>query len=324
MELLGHLVGGAAPALSVASLQLATVLYLFVCYVLAAWVGIHAALALPVLESVLVLVWRAARVWFWDQCLAVMERSGVEVVVSGDPLTTGNALLLANHVLVADHLVVHLLAKQTIAAPPAVLRLLGWWHYTEPLEAEGATAGRPDVFFFSWLSLWSFPSVRAFHHMLHLDENWSLEPGLVQEVFGGIGTSDTPDWVVCFPETNVWSTAACQRQNTQARVYCQPPLSQVLYPRCAMVQNAVEGLRSKVSKVYDLTIRYEQAAMEGATPATSPTTPSLVEVLTSPVTVYVHVEAVPMRSVPARPRKLHRWLEKRWFAKERALGGSLA
>lgn len=227
---------------------------------------------------------------YWGMAVSFMHFNRVKVKIVGERIDSGSAILMANHQSLADHLVLAHLAQVTSAS--AV----------------------PTVNFFSWYTLWTCPSLRLLLNMMACDENWELTKPMASAVFHDVVASQAPEWIVIFPEVNIWTPTTAYLQKLQGLEYFLPQFEHMLYPRFSAMYNAVvmakSSGRSKFSQMYDITISYN---MPGA--------PTLATLFASvdPIKVTVHIKAHSMSSVPARRKKLEAWVEKRWVEKDRRL-----
>lgn len=227
---------------------------------------------------------------YWGSAIYFMHLNKVKVKITGDRIDLGSALLMANHQSLADHLVMAHLAQTT------------------------STSAVPTVNFFSWYTLWTVPSLRLLLNMLACDENWELTKLMTSAVFHDMVLSPVPEWIVVFPEVNIWTPTTAYLQKLQGLDYFLPQFEHMLYPRFSAMYNAVSMAkttgRSKFSTMYDVTISYNH-----------PGAPTLATFFASldPIKVIVHVKAHSMLSVPSRRKKLEEWIEKRWIEKDRRL-----
>ncbi|OBA23025.1 hypothetical protein METBIDRAFT_25730, partial [Metschnikowia bicuspidata var. bicuspidata NRRL YB-4993] len=214
----------------------------------------------------------------------------VQLTVTGDALVPESALVVCNHQSLADYFFMTLLAER---CPGGLV---------------------PQVSFFTWYSVWRVPTVRTLLNVVLCDENWELSSLLCRSAFSPVRASEAPQWVVLFPEVNIWTPSAAYQQRLQAKKYCLPYYDHTLYPRYPGLLNAVGTLGNrtniKFARVYNLTILYH-----------SRKPPSLLQLFasTEKIAVTIDVRAMRLSSIPHRKAKLERWLEKTWLDKDRQL-----
>lgn len=153
------------------------------------------------------------------------------------------------------------------------------------------------------------------------DENWELEKGLSFCLFEKVITSKIPEWIVIFPEVNIWTEEGANLQGRQSEKYYLPNLRHTLYPRFSAFYNAISSIRIfnnyKFTKLYDLSIYYEvQNKSDKET-----ILPSLIDIFANeyPITINVDIKSKSLVRVPAKRHKLEKWLEKVWCEKDKHL-----
>ncbi|CUM47930.1 uncharacterized protein AC631_05126 [Debaryomyces fabryi] len=204
----------------------------------------------------------------------------------------------------------------------------------------------PRINFFTWFKLWRIPSIRVLINLAKCDENWELENTLSKIVFGKILKSKVPEWIVLFPEVNIWTEEDSSLQKIQSEKFYLPTLQNILYPRFSAFYNVVSTLNSKeyskFNQLYDVSVLYEskttgtmtltnkQPASESI--AISPlqkslnsemnlVSPSLLDIFSSenPITVHIHVKSKRLLRVPTKRSKIEKWLENTWVEKDKFL-----
>lgn len=204
----------------------------------------------------------------------------------------------------------------------------------------------PRINFFTWFKLWRIPSIRVLINLAKCDENWELENTLSKIVFGKILRSKVPEWIVMFPEVNIWTDEDSSLQKIQSEKFYLPTLQNILYPRFSAFYNVVSTLNtkeySKFTQLYDVTVLYESKTTEVGKLANKPPTsanievspsqksvnrelnlvsPSLLEIFSSrtPITIHIHVKSKRLLRVPTKRSKLEKWLENTWVEKDKFL-----
>ncbi|CDK28720.1 unnamed protein product [Kuraishia capsulata CBS 1993] len=183
----------------------------------------------------------------------------------------------------------------------------------------------PKVQFFSWFLIWKIPSLKLLKNIVSCDENWELDSASVVQLFSTTRNTRNREWIVLFPEVNIWTRSDADTQNTMWQKYYLPQLTNVLYPRFSGTINTLSALRSTAfTRLYDVTILYSRKThdwdeldgpgMEGVFKP-----PSLLEILCSkPSTfkIHIHVKARLTSRLPVKRRRMEKWIEKTWFEKD--------
>lgn len=148
--------------------------------------------------------------------------------------------------------------------------------------------------------------------MARCDENWELSKTWADAVFKRVRDSDQPEWVVLFPEVNIFTPVTSYVQTLQSDRYYLPRLTELLYPRFSGLYNAVTSLDLatdiKFTKLYDITIKYDSRV-------------SLLGVFSgrNSVQVHLHVKERSLSHFPQKRPKMEKWLEKAWIEKEKLM-----
>lgn len=155
------------------------------------------------------------------------------------------------------------------------------------------------------------PTIKTVFNMARCDENWELSEKWCTKIFSRVMMSESPEWVILFPEVNIFTPAGSYLQRAQSERYFLPYLDHTLYPRFSGLYNTMQMVRKsiKFSTIYDLTIMYDKEP------------PTLLQLFACPgsITISIHVKATSIARIPERRSKLERWLEKAWVDKEKLL-----
>lgn len=234
----------------------------------------------------------------WKISIFLIELNRVRIEVVGDPVEPFSAVLLANHQLLADYIVLAALAQNLASAE-------NW-------------QALPQINFFTWFTLARAPTIKALFNMARCDENWQLAQLQSDRLFKRVRDSNTPEWVVIFPEVNIWTAQTSHLQAAQAHRYFLPEMHLVLYPRFLSLYNAIWLLRGekitgkapKFATLYDVLIVHSKPV-------------TLLEFFSckEPHTVTVHIKKKQLERVPLKLAKMERWLEKCWVEKDRTVRG---
>lgn len=241
---------------------------------------------------------RMAGMMVWKLCIFLSELNRVSIDVEGDSVDPFSAVLIANHQLLADYIVLAALAQK-----------LG-------NQGEIQWEALPQINFFTWFTLARAPSAKVLLNMARSDENWELAQLQSDRLFHRVRDSNTPEWVVLFPEVNIWTPETSYLQAAQARRYFLPEMHQVLYPRFSSFSNAVWLLKAeklptraqKFSTLYDVLIVHSKPV-------------TLLEFFSckDPHKVTVHIKKKLLDRIPLRRAKMERWLEKCWVEKDKTV-----
>lgn len=255
--------------------------------------------------------WRAKlELGFWTVSNYVLERQGWEVEIVGDPLDLENALVLSNHAGLVDHMIMGYLV-QCVKYPPETGN-----HQVKAKSLTGAFV--PQLKFFTWFTLWTVPQVDYFKNIFQSDENWELDGETLGGLFSSAVESAQTQWVVLFPEVNIFTARVAKMQRMMGEKHFLPLMTNVLYPRFGGVVNAVGAMyESKFTRLYDITLVYYKM-VDGEWVFGCPT---LVDAISGQdkYKVLVHVKGKFLSRVPLKRNKLEKWVEGRWLKKDKLI-----
>jgi 1-acyl-sn-glycerol-3-phosphate acyltransferase len=261
--------------------------------------------------------------------------NGVNFVVTGDDINTDSAIIISNHKSLVDFIAMAYLARYTND-------MLN----NEENEKSFKNLTLPRINFFTWFKLWRIPSIRVLINLAKCDENWELESSLSKIVFGKILKSKVPEWIVLFPEVNIWTEEDSSLQKAQGEKFYLPTLQNILYPRFSAFYNVISTLNSKehskFNQLYDVSVLYESKSIESKTPTNKASkdesnavsssetpqdkgvnlvSPNLLEIFSSdnPITIHIHVKSKRLLRVPTKRSKIEKWLENTWVEKDKFL-----
>lgn len=224
----------------------------------------------------------------------ISNQSNLDIDLQGDDLLPENSLLFSNHQSLGDHVVMHHLAQRA--------------------NANASALTLPTVNFFLWFHLWRVPTLRLLVNLAKSDENWDLDEAACTHIFSKVMQRSSPQWVVLFPEVNVWTGRDSEILKRQSERYFLPQFDHVLYPRYSTFFNAMAGIRYKgnVGSLYDVTILYHKQKEESGTLRY----PTLLDIFCDePVKVSVRVKKRVLSRISSRSRMMERWLEHTWAEK---------
>lgn len=230
----------------------------------------------------------------------------------GDELNPNPAVVISNHASLADCFVLQHLSRLSTKS--------------ERDCKDGFPHNRdlklPIINFFSWFLIWRVPSFKILTHLLKTDENWELEESSILYVFAKLLKSKFCEWIVLFPEVNVWTLDGYNLQQQIGEKYFLPKLEHLLYPRYSAFHNIITAMTKfkphPYSNLYDLTILYCRR-QHGDEVNYQP--PTLLEIFSSkdPITVLVYVKVRSIARIPNKRKKLERYLEHLWKHKDKIM-----
>lgn len=234
---------------------------------------------------------------FWDGCIYFMNMNNVNIEITGDAMTSESAIFLSNHQSLVDHIVINYLAKYTHLV-------------NNDIDA-------PTVNFFTWFLIWKVPTLRILLNLAKNDENWELDPNLNEIFFNKLNYKKT-QWLVLFPEVNIYTKMSSEIQKIQCQRFYLPVFQNVLYPRFSSFYN-VMNMNSKIrfNKLYDLTICYYKTVDHQK----QYFQPTLLQIFSDPDPIFVTIDVKfkLLSKVSLNRNKLEKWLEKTWIDKDNYL-----
>ena len=234
---------------------------------------------------------RAANRWcadtWWGLCVNGAERfNGTQVIFTGDDVPKReNALLISNH--------------QEMPDITAIMK------FSKTRDRLG------DLKFFVKKQLKWVPGMgwgMQFLDCLFIDRDWTSDSEKIRRTFDRLVTGNVPVHVVSFAEGTRLTLPKLEVAQTYARENGLPVPRHTLVPRSKGFAASVEGLRSHIAAVYDLTIAYETGV------------PSLWQYMKGLVKrIHVHVRRFPIEELPQSADDLRQWLLSRWDEKNELL-----
>lgn len=229
----------------------------------------------------------------------------------GDTTDANPAVVVSNHASLADCFVIHYLSRMSILGDD----------YSPMRQCEQFSL--PIINFFSWFLVWRVPTVKILLHMLKSDENWELELKSLSFVFSRLLRSKFSEWVVLFPEVNIWSPNGAALQGQVSNKYFLPKFNHLLYPRFSAFFNIISILNQSKPhaylNMYDITILYTRNGHGTISNQYKP--PTLLDIFASaePITVIVYVKIRSVSRIPTKRKKLEKYLEHLWIHKEKVI-----
>lgn len=185
----------------------------------------------------------------------------------------------------------------------------------------------PTIKFFTWFNIWNMPTIEYLKDISQSDENWELDGETLISIFQKFldqSTTMNLQWLVIFPEVNIFSEKDLKLQNILGEKHYLPTFENVLYPRFGGFANAIGGLyKTKFTRLYDITIiYYNKDLRNGKVINFNP--PSLLNILglrnrNIETTILVYVKAKFLSRVPLKRNRLEKYLENRWIKKDKLI-----
>mgnify|MGYP001811656074 CR=1 FL=1 len=223
-----------------------------------------------------------ANTW-WGWCVTGAELGyGVRVIFTGDDVPMReNALLIANH--------------QQMPDIPAIMK------FCKTKDRLG------DMKYFVKKQLKWVPGMgwgMQFLDCLYIDRDWASDHEKIRRTFDRLVSGNVPVHLVSFVEGTRFTMAKLAAAQEYAAKHGLPTPRHTLVPRSKGFAASVEGLRSHVAAVYDLTIGYENGV------------PSLWQYIKGLARrIHVHVRRFPIEDLPHSADDLRQWLLDRWSEK---------
>ena len=229
--------------------------------------------------------WCADTWWGW--CVTGAEKFyGTQVIFTGDDVAKReNALLIANH--------------QQMPDIPAIMK------FCKTKDRLG------DMKYFVKKQLKWVPGMgwgMQFLDCLFIDRDWASDREKIHRTFDRLVTGKVPVHLVSFVEGTRFTLPKLEAAQTYAGEHGLPVPRHTLVPRSKGFTASVEGLRSHITAIYDLTISYEVGV------------PSLWQYLKGLVKrIHVHVRRFPIEELPHSADDLRLWILARWDEKNELL-----
>jgi lysocardiolipin and lysophospholipid acyltransferase/lysophosphatidic acid acyltransferase/lysophosphatidylinositol acyltransferase len=229
--------------------------------------------------------WAAGTWWGW--CVTGAELAyGVRVIFTGDDVPMReNALLIANH--------------QQMPDIPAIMK------FCKTKDRLG------DMKYFVKKQLKWVPGMgwgMQFLDCLFIDRDWASDREQIRKTFDRLVSGNVPVHLVSFVEGTRFTLAKLEAAQAYATENGLPVPRHTLVPRSKGFAASVEGLRSHIAAVYDLTIAYEEGI------------PTLWQYLKGLVKrIHVHIRRFPIEDLPHSADDPRQWLLTRWEEKNALL-----
>ncbi|KAH3669068.1 hypothetical protein OGAPHI_001664 [Ogataea philodendri] len=260
---------------------------------------------------------------FWTLCIYVLELNDVEIEIVGDQLEAENALFISNHASLVDYIIYPYLVLKSIRKPSELGSARKHEKNNEPeklFAQDLSSILLPKVSFFTWYSIWTIPSLRVFKNVFQADENWELNNETLAFVFKDLLESEAIEWLVTFPEVNIFTKKDAKLQQGLSEKFYLPNLKNLLYPRYSSFANVVSGLhKTQFTRLYDTSIMYYRQAPGEPVSFEAPNLLEVFGLYSGKITIKIHIHAKMMSRIPLKRNKLEKWLEGKWIKKDRLI-----
>jgi 1-acyl-sn-glycerol-3-phosphate acyltransferase len=236
-------------------------------------------------------VFRAVNRWcadtWWGLCVIGAEHfNGTQMIFTGEDVAMReNAMLISNH--------------QQMPDITAIMK------FSKTKERLG------DLKFFVKKQLKWVPGMgwgMQFLDCLFIDRDWASDSEQIHRTFDRLVNGRVPVHLVSFVEGTRFTPPKLEAAQAYSRENGLTAPRHTLVPRSKGFSASVEGLRSHIAAVYDLTIAYEVGV------------PSLWQYLKGLVhRIHVHVRRFPIEELPQSADDLRQWLLTRWEEKNELL-----
>jgi len=143
---------------------------------------------------------------------------------------------------------------------------------------------------------------------LYVDRDWTSDREHIRKTFASLVDGEVPVYLVSFAEGTRLTLPKLEAAQAYAREHGLAVPRHTLVPRSKGFAASVEGLRTHIDAVYDLTIGYEGAV------------PTLWQYIKGMVRrIHLHARRFPVAELPESADDLRRWLMARWEEKDRLL-----
>lgn len=257
-------------------------------------------------ESTIVLIKSLIAQGFWNSLIYLINKRKIKIIVGGLDLNDGaklnnqlkNSIVISNHRSLFDFILIYYLKNLV----------------------ERTTNDQIELSFFNWNSLWKVPSIKTIYNFLQNDENWTLDLLVLENILTSFTKNFRNNWIVHFPEVNIFTDRNLYLQNQQVEKFYLPKLDESLYPRFNNFNNLISVVNSNqnspIQNLIDLTILYYNPVKNTFT------NPSLFEILTLKQPFFIiniDVKVKPINKLPTKQRKLEKWLENDWCEKDKTI-----
>lgn len=208
---------------------------------------------------------------------------GNRMIYLGDLPRRENAIIMANHQGMLDIPILWMWADVT--------KTFGWmkWFVKDELKYVPGPG-------------WGLKFLNA----LFVKRNWAQDAESIRATFRKILEGDVPFWVMIFPEGTRMKPSKYISSRAYAKRKGLPEYERVLIPRPKGIWASMQGLRSKLTAIYDVSIAYE-----------GPIAPKMRDYFCrGGYIIKVHAERIALEDVPTIEREFNQWITQRFVKKD--------
>ncbi len=229
--------------------------------------------------------WVADTWWGWCVQAARLVH-GTRIEVTGDEVPVGeNAVVVTNHQQMAD------------------ITFLMFYARSKHRLGDMKWFAKDSIKYVPVLG-WAMVLIDS----VFVKRDWTADRASIAATFASFIRDRVPMWLVSFPEGTRVGPDKIESSRRYAREHGLAPLTHLLLPRTKGFVASVQGLRSHVDAVYDITIGYERGV------------PSLWQYVKGLSRVaHLHVRRFEMSRMPVSDDDLAAWLNARFEEKDRLL-----
>ncbi|KAH3677095.1 hypothetical protein WICMUC_001850 [Wickerhamomyces mucosus] len=261
---------------------------------------------------------------FWNAILYLINKKKIKIIISGINLNNMNSTSAVSTTDMKDIKLQDFKNSVVISNHRSLFDFILIYYLKTMMET--TTHQEINLSFFNWNEIWSTPNLSLLWAILNNDENWEYNKVQLEKTLRNmVNESDpakTSNWIVHFPEVNIFDEKTHSAQTHQADKFYLPKLNELLYPRFNNFSNLIAILQKSNSGFYgfknliDLTILYYNPLKNMFVQ------PKLFEILSlkQPILIInIDLKFKPLNKLPFKQRKLEKWLELDWCEKDKVI-----
>lgn len=230
----------------------------------------------------------ATKQFYCDFLVKCCYACGNDFQLTGDLAQRENAIVLGNHQSYIDVPVLWMWASP--------LKTIGWMKWFVK-----------DEFKFVPGLGWGLKFVQG----IFVKRNWSRDADSIKETFKILMGADIPFWITIFPEGTRMKAKKYSASQLYSKRRGSTVFQHVLFPRPKGVWASIQGVKSKLSAVYDFSIAF---------PCEPPTV--FEYFCKGHYTVKLDIKRFPIAELPTTEREFNQWMQDRFEAKDRWLAAN--
>lgn len=141
---------------------------------------------------------------------------------------------------------------------------------------------------------------------ISVERKWEIDEPMMRKKLSAFKDPQDPLWLAVFPEGTDYTEQKCIKSQQFAAENGLPILNNVLIPKTKGFYACVEGLRSSLDAVYDVTIAYKHNC------------PTFIDNAfgVDPSEVHINVQRILLHEIPASENEVATWLMERFRLKD--------